>query len=87
MDIKLSMFGAYRGLVPRGELLLPVPPDARIADVRAALIRVLKEQNDSFDVEGLVNVSVFADKAAVLKDDAALANRAELAVIPPISGG
>lgn len=87
MDVKLSMFGAYRSLVPRGELLLSVPPDAKVADVRAALTRALKEQHGSVDVEGLVKVSVFADKVAVLKDDAVLANRTELAVIPPISGG
>lgn len=87
MDIKLSMFGAYRSLVPRGDLLLSVPPDGKVADVRTALTRALKEQHGSVDIEGLVKVSVFADKVAVLKDDAVLANRTELAVIPPISGG
>ncbi len=87
MDVKLWMFGAYRGLVPQGELLVSLPPDAKIADVRAALTRALKEAHGSFDVDGLVKVSVFADKVAVLKDDAVVANRTELAVIPPISGG
>ena len=79
MEIPLLLFGPYRAFGERITLILP--ENATAADIRPALKASLSVN------EGLVDSSRFATEDEVLTDSTPLRAGAELAVIPPVSGG
>jgi molybdopterin converting factor small subunit len=84
MEVHLAVFGAFRDLVGAGEIRLRLPAGAAVADLRRALAQALAAKPEAL---ALLACSAFADAEDILAEDDALAGRAGLAVLPPVSGG
>ncbi len=87
MQIRLAVFGAFRGQVAQSDLTFILPDDARVRHLRAALKVHLRALHPAAGDDGLVERSAFADANEVLDEEAALAGRQGLAVLPPVCGG
>lgn len=84
LDIRL--FGFLRSYDANARLALELPGDARIADLRAALIRHGLAHWPGFSADALHSCA-FASERAVLRDSDALPADGQVAVLPPVSGG
>jgi molybdopterin converting factor subunit 1 len=81
MRVTLKLFAAARDAVGQGDVVIAVPDLATIADVR----RVLGETYPQ--VQGLVERAMFAVNARYARDDEVIDEIADIACIPPVSGG
>lgn len=86
MTVTLSLFGAFRDYDPSGAVQIEVPPEATIADLRAALDRHAREHWSGYRPE-LLKASAFASSREVLRDREPLPADGLLAILPPVSGG
>ncbi|MBX3725276.1 MAG: MoaD/ThiS family protein [Xanthomonadales bacterium] len=84
--VSVRLFGAFRDLAPGALVELPVPRDASIATLRAALDTHGRSHWPAFK-PGLLAVSVFASAERVLREHEPVPRDGELAVLPPVSGG
>ncbi len=87
MTLTLQLFGAFRELESSGRLTLELPEHARVADLRLAFAEAAKARHGERFRPGLLAVSVFASDQELLREDCALAGLAQVAVLPPVSGG
>lgn len=81
MRIRIRLFAQARDLAGRDELELNVPAPATVATARAALAEQVPA------LAPLLGVSRLALDAEYVVDGALLSDGAELALIPPVSGG
>ena len=81
MIVRVQLFAVARELAGQRELAVEVPQRATIADVRAALLAVVPELADVLDH------CRFAVGNEFVNNETLVASHAELAVIPPVSGG
>jgi molybdopterin converting factor small subunit len=81
MKIKLMVFAAARDLLGDDEVVLELNDDACLADLKRALIEAYP------DAAEIVTRSAFALDQKYALDDALLHDQAQLALIPPVSGG
>ncbi|OIR02019.1 hypothetical protein GALL_158770 [mine drainage metagenome] len=87
MQIRLAVFGAFRGALAQGELEFSLPDDARVQHLRQALKAHLRRLHPEGGDDALVDRSAFADVFEVLDEETPLAGRQGLAVLPPVCGG
>lgn len=86
MNVQVSLFGAFRDLDPAARVILDVPEDAPVAELRRALEQYAIENWPDFAL-ALLRRSAFASEVAVLRDAEPLPADGRLAVLPPVSGG
>lgn len=84
--ITVRLFGTFRDLAPGAVVELPLPQDASIATLRAALDAHGRTHWPAFQ-PALLAVSVFASAERVLREHEPVPRDGELAVLPPVSGG
>jgi molybdopterin synthase catalytic subunit/molybdopterin synthase sulfur carrier subunit len=75
------LFAAARDAVGAGEVAVDVGDDATVGDVERALVAKLP------GLAGIVSHARWAVNAAFCSKDAKLPRAAEVALIPPVSGG
>jgi molybdopterin converting factor subunit 1 len=81
MHVSVRLFALAKERAQRSELELEVPAAATVADLRAALREQLPE------LAALWSRALIAVNEEYAEDDAIITAGAELAVIPPVSGG
>ncbi len=86
MKVRLMLYGALRDMVPDDLVDLDVPPQCDIGTLRRLLMTHLETCTGGKRV-GLVQRSAFATTEEVLHDTSRVPANAELAVLPPVSGG
>lgn len=79
--LTIHLFAAVRDRVGTPTVALDLPPAATVADVRAALLARYP------DLAGLLAVSRIAVNHDFADDAEIISTGAEVAVIPPVSGG
>jgi len=86
MNVRIALYGALREADPRGYLELEVPPGSTIEHLRELLAAYLREHAPQVNA-GLVRISAFASTEEILHNHREVPGDAELAVLPPVSGG
>lgn len=81
MLVELKLFAVARQRAGRPTLSLEIPEGARVADLRRALAATCP------DLAPLVPALLFAVNAEYASDDQPIPPGADLAAIPPVSGG
>jgi molybdopterin converting factor subunit 1 len=81
MMISVQLFARARELVGTERILLAVPEEAVVADVRRELARMYP------NMAGLVHRSAVAMNDDIVEDHCVVTAGAELALLPPVSGG
>lgn len=81
MKVRILMFAAARDLCDRDSVELNLPEGVRIGDLRTALLSALPQ------LQGILPYCRFAIDERYANDDDVLESAAEIACIPPVSGG
>lgn len=81
MKVQLKLFARARDLAGADQLEFDLPADARVAELRAALI----ERVDA--MRPLAGHLLFAIGTDYAGDEASLSDEQEVACFPPVSGG
>ena len=81
MKVEVRLFAAARELAGKPAVEAELPDDATVADLRRWLAEAFP------DLEPLLRSAAFALDAEYAVDDAPLSDGAEIACIPPVSGG
>ncbi len=81
MRVRVKLFAAARDAAGAGEVTLEVGDGATVSDVERALIAKVPS------MAGIMSHSRWAVHAAFSPKDANLPKDAEVALIPPVSGG
>jgi len=81
MQIRVLFLGPSRDFAGTDAMDVKLSPNARVADLRRALTKTLPR------LAGALPTCRFAVDESFVRDDAALRNGCEVAVIPPVSGG
>lgn len=86
--VRLRLFGAFRDVDRRGELVLELPSGSTVATLREHLKAALARAVPARRHERLVDVSALASDAGVLPESHPLAGAEVcLSVLPPVCGG
>lgn len=81
MTVNVRMFARARDLAGRDAVSVEVPPGAKVGDLRRQLAA------DVPALAALLTRSVFAVGGEFAENDHVLPDGAEVALIPPVSGG
>jgi molybdopterin converting factor subunit 1 len=81
MTVRVQMFAVAKDLAGAASVELALPEGARVADVRHALVERVPR------LAPLAASLLFAVNAEYAQDDAPLPPGADVACIPPVSGG
>jgi molybdopterin converting factor small subunit len=81
MKVRILMFAAARDLCDRDTVELNLPDGARIRDLRTELVSALPQ------FQGILPYCRFAIDERYANDDDVVDSAAEIACIPPVSGG
>lgn len=81
--IRVKCFGPLRPFSSGGEIALEASAPLSVAELRARLTAAFSDDR----ARALVARSAIADGRAVLSEDAVVDTEAELALLPPVSGG
>ncbi len=77
----MKLFAAAREAAGAGEVAIDVPDAATVADLERALVAQLP------NLAGIVSHARWAVNMAFVAKDAKISPDAEIALIPPVSGG
>ena len=81
MKVQVRLFAAARQRLGRDTIEVLLPPGATLAELRRAIVQSQPELSD------LIPRALFAIDAEYASDAAPLSESAEIACIPPVSGG
>ena len=81
MQIRVKLFAVASQLAGRNELIVEVDEDADVAALRQAIIASCPS------LEPLAGKGLVAVDAKYARDDVRISPQAEIAIIPPVSGG
>ena len=81
MKVQVRLFAAARQRLGRETIEVWLPPGATLADLRRAIVQSQPELSD------LIPRALFAIDAEYASDEVPLSESAEIACIPPVSGG
>ena len=81
MRIRVKLFAVARQLAKTDQLAIDLPFEAKVSDVRRAVLKQIPELTDLNDH---IRFSVDAEFAS---DDTKIVAESEVACIPPVSGG
>jgi molybdopterin converting factor small subunit len=79
-EVQVRLFGSFRNFGDGQSLVVTVPDNATVVDLKNVLAGILKA-ND------LVAQSAVADETKVLSDHEPLRGRTKFAILPPVCGG
>ena len=87
--IQIRLFGAFRNFSENHEIELEVPLNCSLGDLKACLMKRLSDDSrrDSDALPLLMDRSVFASEADVLRPTDVLQDGMRLAILPPVCGG
>ncbi len=83
MEITVKLYGKFRLL--GDEMKVDIPAQGNVAALRSAFTDLLAQENESWVSD--IRSSRFATDKAMLLDSSPLSAPAEVAIIPPVSGG
>lgn len=86
MKLRIQLFGPFRQFQAEPTLELDCPAATTLADVRVALDAYAHSNWPEYRTS-LLRSSAFATASAVLRDDDALPDDGQLAILPPVNGG
>ena len=86
MKVEVSLFGAFRDYEPGALVVLEIPADSKVVDLRSALSAYGRAHWTGFK-EGLLQRSAFACDACILRDHEPLPKDEHIVVLPPVGGG
>jgi len=86
MKVEVSLFGAFRDYEPGALVVLEIPANSRVAELRNALAAYGRAHWIGFK-EGLLQRSAFASETCVLRDHESLPEGERIVVLPPVGGG
>jgi molybdopterin converting factor subunit 1 len=81
MQVKVKLFAAAKEKAGQGELELDLPAGATVAELRAAIIKNYPQLSQ------LAAHAMWAINTTYANDQATIAPKSEIALIPPVSGG
>ncbi|WP_319495737.1 MoaD/ThiS family protein [uncultured Cohaesibacter sp.] len=85
MTITIRCFGAFRAFGE--EMELTVARGTTVADLREPLLEAMRQADQTFAADVLLDSSRVATETELLTDAAPLVEGMRLAIIPPVSGG
>jgi molybdopterin converting factor small subunit len=81
MIVRVNLFAAAKQAAGTGEVAVEVSPQAKLADVEAALVKLVPP------LASIANHARWAVDAEFASRDATITPESEIALIPPVSGG
>lgn len=81
MRVRVKLFAAARELAAAGDVTLEIADSATVDDVQRALLKVVPA------LEKIVSHARWAVDAEFAAGDSVVTEQAEVALIPPVSGG
>ncbi len=81
MKVVVKLFAGARELAGKEEISLELPAGATVGQLRASMIR------DHAELRSLLGHALFAIDAVYCKNETQISATAEIACIPPVSGG
>ncbi len=81
MNVRVKLFAGARQLAGRDTLVVSLPVEATVAELRTAMAQCVPE------LKALLPQLMFAVDQEYADDDALISEGAEVACIPPVSGG
>jgi molybdopterin synthase catalytic subunit/molybdopterin synthase sulfur carrier subunit len=81
MKVRVKLFAAAKEVAGCDELAIDLPPGAKVADLRAAVVDLMP------GLQAIVRHSMWAVGSEYVRDDTKLSEQSDVALIPPVSGG
>lgn len=87
-EIQVSLFGAFRDLMPSGICQISIRGDETVTQIKALLGQKLSESPIAkFDISALLSKSALATEMKVLSENDTLHGESSIAILPPVCGG
>ena len=88
MQIQIKLYGSSKLLSQNGTLLMELPENSNIGQLRNSLKKLINEKYSKNDLDNLPNsAAFFSDKNEIINDNYQLKNKELISIIPPIGGG
>ena len=88
MEIQLKLFGSSKLLSEEGTLLIKLPENSKIEQLRDSLEKIISEKHSKSNLGNLSKTAAFfSEKDEVIDDNYKLRNKEFISIIPPIGGG
>lgn len=85
-DIEIEYFGAFSRFKDETPLILKMPANSTIQDLKTTLFNALSEFDDG-KLEGLIISSAIADDYRIYNKDETINKSGRFAILPPVNGG
>ena len=88
MEIQIKLYGSSKLLSQNGTLLMELPENSNIGQLRNSLKKLINEKYSKNDLDNLPNsAAFFSEKDEIINDNYQLKNKELISIIPPIGGG
>ena len=88
MEIQLKLFGSSKLLSEEGTLLIKLPENSKIEQLRDSLEKIISEKHSKSNLGNLSKTAAFfSEKDEVINDNYQLKDKELISIIPPIGGG
>ena len=88
MEIKIKLYGSSKMLSEKETLLIKLPENANIGQLRNSLKKLINEKYSKNNLGNLPNsAAFFSEKDEIINDNYQLKNKELISIIPPIGGG
>ena len=88
MEIQLKLFGSSKLLSEEGTLLIKLPENSKIEQLRDSLEKIISEKHSKSNLGNLSKTAAFfSEKDEVINDNYQLKDNELISIIPPIGGG
>ena len=88
MEIKIKLHGSSKMLSENETLLIELPENSNIGQLRNSLKKLINEKYSKNDLSNLSNsAAFFSEKNEIINDNYKLKNKELISIIPPIGGG
>tara|TARA_B100000700_G_scaffold211214_1_gene232159 strand:- start:263 stop:529 length:267 start_codon:yes stop_codon:yes gene_type:complete len=88
MQIQIKLYGSSKLLSQNGTLLMELPENSNIGQLRNSLKKLINEKYSKNDLDNLPNsAAFFSEKDEIINDNYQLKNKELISIIPPIGGG
>jgi hypothetical protein len=88
MKIQLKLYGSSKILSNKDTLIVKLPNNSNIENLRGALNNIINEKNLKSNLNNLSKTAAFfSEKDEVINDNYKLNDKEFISIIPPIGGG
>ena len=88
MEIQLKLYGSSKLLSEKGTLLIKLPENSKIEQLRDSLEKIISEKHSKSNLGNLSKTAAFfSEKDEVINDNYQLKDKELISIIPPIGGG